>query len=69
VQQSPKAPSGQFSQQPQSLLLLLLATQVPDSISNDEKLQLYGLYKQATVGDVNTGRLQAGMNSPIQGKH
>jgi len=24
--------------------------------SNDEKLQLYGLYKQATVGDVNTAR-------------
>ena len=24
--------------------------------SNDEKLEAYGLYKQATVGDVNTDR-------------
>lgn len=24
--------------------------------SNDELLKLYGLYKQATVGDVNTGK-------------
>jgi acyl-CoA-binding protein len=23
-------------------------------LSNDQKLQFYGLYKQATVGDVNT---------------
>jgi diazepam-binding inhibitor (GABA receptor modulator, acyl-CoA-binding protein) len=29
--------------------------QLPDNISNDEKLQLYALYKQSTVGDVNTG--------------
>lgn len=28
---------------------------VPDNISNDEKLQLYALFKQSTVGDVNTG--------------
>lgn len=26
------------------------------SPTNDEMLQLYGLYKQATVGDVNTDR-------------
>jgi diazepam-binding inhibitor (GABA receptor modulating acyl-CoA-binding protein) len=25
--------------------------------TNDELLQLYGLYKQATVGDNNTGRM------------
>jgi diazepam-binding inhibitor (GABA receptor modulating acyl-CoA-binding protein) len=27
---------------------------VPSNISNDEKLELYALFKQATVGDVNT---------------
>ena len=27
---------------------------VPDSASNDDKLALYGLFKQATVGDVDT---------------
>lgn len=26
------------------------------TLGNDQKLQLYGLYKQATVGDVNTSR-------------
>jgi hypothetical protein len=25
-------------------------------LSNDQKLQFYGLYKQATVGDVNTSQ-------------
>ncbi|KAL5111116.1 Acyl-CoA-binding domain-containing protein 3 [Taenia crassiceps] len=28
--------------------------------SDDDKLYLYGLYKQATVGDVNTGEGQVG---------
>jgi acyl-CoA-binding protein len=28
---------------------------LPESTSNENKLILYGLYKQATVGDVNTG--------------
>lgn len=28
--------------------------------SNDELLKLYGLYKQATVGDVNTGKRHIG---------
>lgn len=32
------------------------AKTLPDSTSNDNKLILYGLYKQATVGDVNTSR-------------
>ena len=27
---------------------------VPDNASNDDKLALYGLFKQATVGDINT---------------
>ncbi len=27
---------------------------LPESTSNEDKLILYGLYKQATVGDVNT---------------
>ena len=27
----------------------------PVSTSNDQKLEYYSLYKQATVGDVNTG--------------
>ena len=26
------------------------------ALSNDEKLEFYGLFKQATVGDVNTER-------------
>jgi len=29
---------------------------LPDNTSNEDKLSLYGLFKQATVGDVNTGR-------------
>ena len=37
-----------------------LATEVvkklPDKPSNDELLKLYGLYKQATIGDVNTSK-------------
>ncbi|CAN6208971.1 unnamed protein product, partial [Urochloa humidicola] len=32
------------------------AKTLPDSTTNENKLILYGLYKQATVGDVNTGR-------------
>jgi hypothetical protein len=28
---------------------------LPDTTTNENKLILYGLYKQATVGDVNTG--------------
>jgi Acyl CoA binding protein len=31
------------------------AKTLPDSVSNEDKLKLYGLFKQATVGDVNTG--------------
>ena len=31
------------------------AKKLPDKTSNDDKLKLYGLYKQGTVGDVNTG--------------
>ena len=27
---------------------------VPDNASNDDKLALYGLFKQATVGDIDT---------------
>jgi diazepam-binding inhibitor (GABA receptor modulating acyl-CoA-binding protein) len=27
-----------------------------DTISSDTKLKLYGLYKQSTIGDVNTSR-------------
>ena len=30
------------------------AKKLPEKTSNDDKLILYGLYKQATVGDVNT---------------
>lgn len=30
------------------------AKSLPDKTSNDDKLILYGLYKQATVGDCNT---------------
>jgi len=26
-----------------------------EKTNNDEKLEFYGLFKQATVGDVNTG--------------
>ena len=29
---------------------------LPKKPSDDELLQIYGLFKQATVGDVNTGR-------------
>lgn len=31
-------------------------SKVSSNISNDEKLLLYGLYKQATTGDVNTSK-------------
>lgn len=31
------------------------AKTLPDTISNEDKLLLYGLYKQATVGPVTTG--------------
>ena len=34
------------------------AKALPDKTSNDDKLSLYGLFKQATSGDVNTGMLQ-----------
>ena len=30
------------------------AKSLPDKTSNDDKLILYGFYKQATVGDCNT---------------
>nr|GMD74355.1 acyl-CoA-binding protein [Ipomoea batatas]GMD76088.1 acyl-CoA-binding protein [Ipomoea batatas]GMD82018.1 acyl-CoA-binding protein [Ipomoea batatas] len=29
---------------------------MPENTSNDDKLILYGLFKQATVGNVNTSR-------------
>ena len=29
---------------------------LPDGTSNDDKLSLYGLFKQGTVGDVDTGK-------------
>eukprot|EP00891_Asterochloris_glomerata_P006801 jgi/Astpho2/6801/Aster-07246 len=32
------------------------AKKLPENVSNDDKLILYGLYKQATVGDVNTNK-------------
>nr|ACG42543.1 acyl-CoA-binding protein [Zea mays] len=32
------------------------AKTLPESTSNENKLILYGFYKQATVGDVNTDR-------------
>ncbi|GFZ16319.1 acyl-CoA-binding protein 6 [Actinidia rufa] len=32
------------------------AKTLPESTTNENKLILYGLYKQATVGDVNTSR-------------
>ncbi|PIA58550.1 hypothetical protein AQUCO_00500458v1 [Aquilegia coerulea] len=32
------------------------AKSLPESTTNESKLILYGLYKQATVGPVNTGR-------------
>ncbi|CAI9095069.1 OLC1v1030929C4 [Oldenlandia corymbosa var. corymbosa] len=32
------------------------AKTLPENTSNENKLILYGLYKQATVGDVNTSR-------------
>ncbi|KAK8947888.1 Acyl-CoA-binding protein [Platanthera guangdongensis] len=32
------------------------AKTLPENTSNENKLILYGLYKQATVGNVNTGR-------------
>ena len=31
------------------------AKTLPESTTNENKLILYGLYKQATVGNVNTG--------------
>jgi diazepam-binding inhibitor (GABA receptor modulating acyl-CoA-binding protein) len=31
------------------------AKTLPESTSNEDQLVLYGLYKQAIVGDVNTG--------------
>jgi acyl-CoA-binding protein len=35
------------------------AKTLPDTTTDENKLILYGLYKQATVGDVNTGKLAA----------
>ena len=31
------------------------ATKLPEAVNNQDKLKLYGLYKQASVGDVSTG--------------
>ena len=33
-----------------------ISNKMNKTLSNDELKQIYGLYKQATVGDVNTGR-------------
>jgi diazepam-binding inhibitor (GABA receptor modulator, acyl-CoA-binding protein) len=33
------------------------AKTLPDTTTDENKLILYGLHKQATVGDVNTGKL------------
>ena len=33
------------------------AKTLPDKTSNDDKLILYGLFKQATVGDCNTCKI------------
>jgi diazepam-binding inhibitor (GABA receptor modulator, acyl-CoA-binding protein) len=33
-----------------------LSLQLPDNVTDDDKLALYGLYKQATEGDVSTAR-------------
>lgn len=32
------------------------AKTLPDGTSNDDKLALYGLFKQGMVGDVNSGK-------------
>lgn len=32
------------------------AKQLPSSVTNDEKLELYALFKQATHGDCDTGK-------------
>lgn len=34
-----------------------VATKLPASTTDKDKLKLYGLYKQATAGDVSTGAL------------
>lgn len=31
------------------------AKDLPESISNEDKLALYGLYKQSTAADISTG--------------
>jgi len=31
------------------------ATKLPEKVTNQDKLKLYGLFKQASAGDVNTG--------------
>ena len=44
-------------------------SRVPDNASNNDKLALYGLFKQATVGDVDTKKPgifdQKGVSSQI----
>ena len=34
----------------------LVSNKINKTLSNDELLEVYALYKQATVGDVNTSR-------------
>ena len=34
----------------------LVSNKINKTLSNDELLEVYGLFKQATVGDVNTSR-------------
>ena len=38
-------------------------TQVPPKAANADKLALYGLFKQATTGDVDTGTIDDKSNS------
>ncbi|KAA0202931.1 hypothetical protein HAZT_HAZT005532 [Hyalella azteca] len=36
--------------------------------TDDELKEIYGLYKQATIGDINTGLTLGGLSSPIGGR-
>uniref|UniRef100_K3Y0G4 ACB domain-containing protein n=1 Tax=Setaria italica TaxID=4555 RepID=K3Y0G4_SETIT len=44
------------------------AKTLPESTTNANKLILYGLYKQATVGDVNTDRAKWDAWKAVEGK-
>ncbi|KAL5222564.1 hypothetical protein ABZP36_027277 [Zizania latifolia] len=47
---------GSSARQAMALKYAEKAKTLPENTSNENKLILYGLYKQATVGDVNTTR-------------